>query len=291
MSGGIVSFGTYTFPKTLKEFVSNFGDVVPSTVRMPGLDGAWNSDGDGDAPSQTGKITVGFMLMAETREEMDALRDAVRGLRRQGVARLVYQPTDPTDPARFCLARVNMLIMSERKDNHTDLWQDVQLIFQVSDPVWKVNNYGGHYIGEPGLIIDDPATWTIGGGGYSVAASGLSTSITVPYVGNAPAIPKVFIEPGSGDSCEDVIIERVASSGLVLDSVRYSGVIAFGQSLCIDGEKQIVTVNGAEAWANVMDYQHPDLLRLEPDETSFIVKFKNAGDAADVQFNFYDAYR
>ncbi|RMH11461.1 MAG: hypothetical protein D6698_16305 [Gammaproteobacteria bacterium] len=289
MSGGIVSFGTYTFPKTLKEFMTNFGDVVPATVRMPGLDGAWNSDGDGDAPTQTGKVTVGFTLIADTREEMDDLRDVVRGLRRQGLARLVYQPTDPLDPARFCLARVNMLNMSERKDSHTDYWQDVQIIFQVPDPVWKVNNYAGHTIGEAGLVIDDPATWTIGGGSYNVAASAPLTTVTVPYVGNAPAIPKILIEPGVGNSCENVIIERVVD-GLVVDRVAYTGVIGESQYLSIDGEAQMVTVNAVNAWGDI-DYLHPDLVRMEPGKTTFNIRFKNTSDAATVRFYFYDHYR
>lgn len=289
MSYGLVSFGDYTFPATLQEFNANFGNSVPTTVRLPGKDGGWSMDGGMPPPTEIGSVSVSFTLISDTRAGMDALIDALMAIVNYGLAKLIYQPTDATDDERFCYAYTNYAYISRRPADHTDLWQDVRIIFQVPDPRWLSGDYGGVRIGDPGLEIDSPAAWDIGEGGYLVAASGTSTSATLTYHGNADTIAVVAIEPGTGDSCTNPIIERLNGT-LVVDRVQWTGTVNAGESLVIDGWKQAVTLDAVSSWDNV-EYLHPDLLRLSPGVTGIRITFANAGDEANVTFYYHDAYR
>lgn len=286
MSGGVVSFGGYIFSSPLTTFTSNFSNAVPKTVRLPGLDGGFNLDGDEAADRETGRVTVGFMLQADTREDMDALRDAVNAMYDYGLAQLLYQPTDTAEATRYCWASVNYITMSQRKDAHTDLWQPVQIIFQVPDPTWIVQPSGawligdGSLIGEPGLII--------GGGAVTISASGTSSSGTVTNSGNVRRIGRVYVTPGVGDSCENPTIKRVVG-GIVADSVTWTGTLNAGDVLVIDGARQQISINWVADWDNV-SYQHPDFLRLLPGSNSIVVEFTNAGDAAEVEIYYEDGY-
>jgi hypothetical protein len=286
MSGGLASFGDYDF-QFLQEYSDNFSDPKPNTVQFPGVDGGWNVDGAGAPPTAVGKVSMGFYLDAETREEMDDLRDAVSALVHVGEDVLVYQPTEPTDSPRWTFARVNNIWMSQKKQKHTDLMQKVQIIFQCPEPVWWVNVAGGwqvgdgSQVGETGLVI--------GGSGTTIAASGVLTASAITQNGNTLFVPEIVVAPGVGNSCEDVIIRRKVGT-VVVDEIAYTGVLGATDELSINGRTQRVDVNGASAWDDIA-VVHPDLFRLVPGDNSIEVVFANAGDVADVIFYFRHAYR
>lgn len=286
---GIVRFGGYTFPATLTTMVDNFSDGVPTSTRLPGLSGGWPMDAAGATPTQVGSVTVGFTLVADDREDMDALRDAARAMAEFGLAQLVYQPTEPTDGERWCWARVQYITMSQRKDMHTDLWQDVTAHFFVPDPVWRGGDYGALRIGEPGLVIADPAEWVIGSGGYVINATASGDDDELPYAGNATAAAVVTIKPPAGFSAENVRVERRLGA-LVVDRVQYTGVLTDADEIIFDGERGRVFLNGVSVGENV-NYLHPDLFRLEPGQTDVVVLFDNAGGRADVTFHYWDTWR
>lgn len=288
MSGGVVRFGDYTFPVTLAEFSDNFANVEPQAANLPGMDGGFNLDGDGAAVTAIGKVTVGFTLIADTREEMDAKRDAVKALVEKGVQQLVKQPTNTADATRYCLARVNFINMNERKDQQTDLWQKVQIIFRVDEPRWKSAPAGTWQLGDGSQIGD--AGLEIGSGGEVVAASGINSSTNLVNNGTATAIAQVVVSPGAGQSAEDVEIERVVGA-LVVDSFKWEGTLSAGDVLSVDGRTQRATVNGASIWGAAFSYTHPDFLRIAPGTNTINIRMKNAGDAATVRVYFYDEYR
>lgn len=284
---GAVSFGSYTFPATLKEFSDNFRDGVPSTVQLPGKAGGYNQDGDESLPTQMGQVTVGFTLIADDREGMDALRDAVAAMQTMGYKKLVYQPTDPDEEVRYCWAYVHYISMSRREDLHTDLWQDVQAIFHVPDPHW--------YVDDPDVpkfdaTYDFDATITFGEGAAVYAASGTETSITIIHNGSGVALPILTVEPDTGDTCENPEVRRVDSEGVLRDFVRYTGVLTDADILAIEAARQAVTKNGANAFANTK-YGSPALIRLFPGSNTLKVRFKNAGDAANVRVYIRETYK
>lgn len=290
MSGGVITFGSYTFPTTLAEFEDNFADAVPQSQRLPGLDGGWNEDGDGRANTAVGRVTVGFWLVAQSRSDMDDQRDTVARMLESGLAKLTYQPTDPADPPRFCWARVNYIRMGERKDAHTDLHQKVQVIFQAPDPHWLIGTAtpwalgDGSTIGQGGL--------TIGGGGTPtiINASGTLTSATISHAGNAETIATVSIQTGAGQTCQNPTLQRILN-GHVVDEIAYTGTLGANQELTISGRAQVVMLNGVSAFGPNFSYAHPDFLRLTPGDNAIQVRFQNGGDAATVKVWFYTTYR
>lgn len=288
MSGGIVSYGTYNFPQdTLQEFRTNFGDGVPRTQRLPGLDGGFSDDG-GDPPNtQIGKIDLGFYLVAQSRDEMDDKRDAVMAMYEYGLAKLVYQPTDTNDATRFCWAQVNYINMSQQKHEHTDLHQKVAITFQVPDPKWLVEKYNSETFGD-GYQFDDGLTF--GDGALELACSGVETSHTVTNSGTATAVCMLSVLPGAGNTCENPQVERIAD-GRVLDGVRYTGTLAADDELICDGRTGRAVLAGLSVFGSAFEYEDPAFLRLPPGSSTVRVRFANVGDAATLRLWYYDTFR
>src|SRR3990172_11272451 len=169
MSGGLVSFDTYTFT-FLQDFATNFADGVLHTVRLPGMDGGFNLDGSDAPPAPVGSVRMGFYLVSETRAGLDDLRDAVRGLQYKGLKRLVYQPTDDTDAQRWAWARAQSIQMGEQKQAQTDFWQPVSITFECPEAVWFVDAYMPTWlIGDTDVELGDVGL-EIGDGAYAIAA-------------------------------------------------------------------------------------------------------------------------
>lgn len=291
MPSGVLTFGAYTFPVTLAEFSDNFGDTTPQSIKLPGIDGAYNQDGDGAANTAIGKVIVGFMLVTQSRDDMDTARDAVSAMTTYGLQQLIYQPTDPDDDTRYCYARVNYINLPERKDEHTDLHQKVTVTFQVPDPHWYVTTgslwqigVGGHTIGETDL--------TIGGGGTPVTinASGLSTTGSVTNNGNAVAIPTIAIRCGASQTFVNPTIRRI-KNGEIADEFTYTGTIGNNGEMIITGKTQRAVYNGASILGANFSYEHPDFLRLEPGANDIRVISTDAGSAATVTIWHQDTYR
>lgn len=291
MSGGVLAFGDYTFPSELVEFNDNFADTTPQTVRLPGMSGGFNSDGDKASQTAIGKVVVGFWLVTQSRADMDALRDAVNAMVHYGYQRLTYQPTEPTDDVRFCWARVNFISMSERKDEHTDLHQKVSVTFQAPNPHWFVATTGLWTIGD-GTIIDDPTDVEIGGGGTpeTTVAAGTLTTDTITYNGNAETIVTVVINCGAAETCQNPMIRRIFN-GEIVDQFQYTGTIGNNGELIVSGKTKQVMLDGANVLGANFSYEHPDFLRLEPGVNTIQIIFANSGDDATVTYWFDTAYR
>lgn len=287
MSGGVKSFGSYVFPNggIVHNFSTNFGDGVVNAVRMPGMHGGFNEDGIGTPPSAIGVVRFRFWLVANTRAQMDALRYAAKAMREMGMDKLVYQKTD-LSANLFCMATVHNIQMQEQKGEHTDLWQPVDMIFHVPDPVWLGGAYGG-YVFDGSYDFGDALS--AGGGGLVQNLSGTTTNLTVTNNGNAMTKARLTIAPDTGQSCANPTVQRIVN-GVVVDEVSWTGTLNYGDSLVIDGNRQVIQKNGANALANAT-YLHPDLIRLAAGSNSIKVLLNASGNAAKAYWIYYDAYR
>lgn len=283
-----IRFAEMTFSH-VAELDDNFGDSAPQTQRLPGRDGGWSHDGDHPAPTAIGTVTLGCWLVAPTRAAMDTQRDALLALSAIGLQRLVVQPTDPATPERTCWARVNYVRMSERKDAHTDLWQKVQVVFQVPDPHWYSNGYGVDWQLGSGAALGDIDV-TLGQGAYVINASGTLTSASLTHLGNTPALAAFSIQPQAGQSCQMPVVQRVVA-GQVVDEVAYRGTLSADDEWLVDARRGLVTLNGVSAFGANLRYLHPSFLRLAAGVNSVQVRFANPTDAATVRLWFDHTYR
>lgn len=283
-----IRFAEMTFAH-VAELEDNFGDSVPHTQRLPGRDGGWSHDGDLPAPTAIGTVTLGCWLVAPTRATMDAQRDAVLALSALGLQRLTVQPTDPASPERTCWARVNYVRLTERKDAHTDLWQKVQIVFQVPDPHWYAVAYGVDWQVGGGVLLGQ-ADLTLGRGAYVINASGTLTTASLTHLGNTTALATFAVQPPAGQTCDLPRLQRVVD-GQVVDEVVYNGTLSAGDEWVVDGRRGLVTLNGASAFGASLRYLHPSFLRLAAGVNSVQVRFANPTDAATVRVWFDHTYR
>lgn len=275
----------YTFPDTLQDYRDNFADVVPRTVRLPGMSGGFDQFGDDAAPGQIGKITQRLYLTADDREDMDALRDAVRRIKTWGTKLLWMQPTDPAEGERFCWARMNNVHMPKREQDHTDLFQPVTITWQVADPFWYTRNNEAPFWGN--FDWGDGSKW--GGSATLQDVSGMTTTLaTATNEGNAIALPRLTIYVRAGQTCTNPTIQRIVGAAVV-DEVAYTGTLSAGDILEINCRGASVRLNLADAYDD-LSYEHPDWMRLLPGENTLRVLLANAGEACKVAARWYDTY-
>lgn len=284
MSGGIVSYGDYIFPKTLGTFDENFANQQAKTVQLPGMDGAFDFYADGVAPAPKGRVPVEFRLIASSRDEMDALRDEVRGLQSFGSrGKLVYQPTDPSYAVRWTWARLLTPSMQQNKGQNTDLWQPVRLTFECTEPVWWVDTFVGWTWGDGSQYGDAGLVW--GGNGNEIAAFGDDTTKTMVNSGNTRSTPNITIETQAGQSFQNVTVQRL--DGLLPEeSFTYLGLFVPGDTLFVSGRSQRMTFNGSSDWDN-FDFDTPGFMHLLSGDNPIRVLLGDSGEAAPV--TAYDA--
>lgn len=255
----------YTFPGYDQSLSDNFGNAVPRTERLADLDGGFDAYLAEDAPNEIGNINLAFKLVAETREEMQALIDDVRRLKHLGKRKLFLQPQG-TAAARWCYARINNIAVSRRPSEHTDLNQTVQIAFQVSDPHWMGAEES-----------------------QAITASGTSTDALITNDGNAPALARVVVTCGAGETAENVKIRRMVST-VVADEMAYTGVLIASDELVLDAQAKSVLLNDAVAY-DAFAASNPNWFRLMPGENTVRVIMANAGDDATVTVYWSNTYR
>jgi hypothetical protein len=283
----VIKFDTYTIPN-LQSFNYNFGDSVPQTMRMPMMDGGLDLYGNDRAPSRIGRVDVSFRLVAATRAEMQALRDAVMAMDTWGKKVLYWTPTGSSD-TRFCIAKANAISIPQRPAQHSDLWQQVNITWQVDVPFWYVNEYGGAYWGDGESAWGEEVPW--GGSPVTQACSGFTTDFTVTNDGNAIAIPRLAIVPSAGQECSNPVFQRLVG-GVVEDEVSWTGALDGddGDSLRINCRASTVLHNLADDYDN-LDFDHPDWLRLKPGSNTIRVKFGDPTDAAAASVWYFHTYK
>lgn len=268
----VVSFGEYEFPARWTQFDTNFGDAVPRTVRLPGMDGGYDEFGDDPAPTEIGNVKFRLrvsqpgMDLTSQGTAMQALRDALRGLAAQGRQVLVIEPSGGT-AQRWTMARINSVQASERLPAETDRIQDFVFDFQVSDPRW---------------YSDNAASGTV------EACGAGTTSFTRSNGGNALTVPVITVVAGTAALASGVTVRRV-SGGTVLDRAQYAGTVAAGGTLVIDCRALSVTLAGSAAYGTAFSYDHPAWLRIPPGDNDYQVVL-GAGQSADVTFEWDDAW-
>jgi hypothetical protein len=270
---------TYTFPATIQGLRDNFKNVVPRTVRLPGMDGGFPTDGAGKRASEIGSISFSFYLRASSRADMEALRDAAQAMTNWGLGRLYMQPSDPTDSERWAWCAVNNITTARKEHEHTNLFQLVQCRFLAPDPYWFA----------PGtLTVWGGTTW--GGGEWlsdnTTSVSGSSQYVTETNDGNATTHPIISLL--ATGTCVNPRVQRIVD-GAVVDEVKYNAVLAADDELVIDCRSKSVFLNTDDAYTSAFSYAHPDWLRLLPGDNTVRIAFDGAG-AADVTLGYYARY-
>lgn len=284
---GLMTFGGLTF-KYLGQFDPTFVRGRRPLQAVPGQSGGFNEWGNDPAPTAAGSLRADLALFSTTRAGMDTLRDQVRALYQTGIGRLVYRPTNyPTDPERYTWAAVEDIPMMQDKGGQSDLIQRYSIIFTVPDPFWFAPAYASPTLSD-GYQLNDGLT--LAEGALLVAASGTLTSTTLTNNGNAPAICRVSVLPGAGQSCVNPNVQRVTTE-YVYEEFQYYGTLTTGQELFIDGGRGFAHLLGASIYGPNFRYRTPDLFTLAPGANTVRIRFASAGNAAGVRFWWNHTWR
>ncbi len=220
----IIQFGDYTFPGTDLNFSPNFGDVVPRTGRLPGVDGGYDEYGSMPAPGEVGNITLSFKLVTRQRSAMPALRDEVLALLNMGKQVLRWTP-EGEDTFRFCWARVNNIRIAQQPSKQTGLSQSVVISFQVSAPTWQSYPHTGLWFWDGTYNFDGTKSF-LGLPQHNLTAG---TEFTITNNGTAPIFPILNFECRQstvlrlGVWAESFGLQRISTSGAILDAFIWSG--------------------------------------------------------------------
>lgn len=266
---------TYTFPTNPgdQDFRTNFAELVARSSRMPGVSGGYDEFGTGRAPSAVGNVQHSFYLVSDTRSGMQTLRDAVYQMANWGVGRLIQTMQDATE--RWCWARVNNITMSERRHQHSDLFQQVQMSWQVSDPYWYRPGNEAIWDGAATPVWSNAGAIWDGANGTAISDSG---TISVTNAGSATTLARIIILQTAATTCWNPIVRRVVN-GAVVDEVRWTYGIGLQQYVEINPRSQRVrwvsyasNIVYDNAYArSYFEAKHPDWMRLTPGTNSIQV--------------------
>lgn len=276
----------YTFSQFQRAYRDNFSNLVTQTNRVPGVSGGFNERGDDPLSSAIGDISIQIRLVANTRDEMTALRDQVKEMASWGMQRLFMQPSDPNLGERWCDAVINNIDMPEKRHEHTDLWQEVSINFHVPFPFW-------HEIGTENWSWGDGTLWGSkdwGGSATPKACSGLETEFAVDVAGSATTNPRITIACGAGQTASNPQIERIVG-GVVVDRIAIPETLVTGDSYEINCRAKSFKKNGVDAYTSAVYFNHYDLMQLPVGTQTIRVKFDNPTDAASVTMRWFTLWR
>jgi hypothetical protein len=235
MGARLLRFGAgetlYSIPQFQSDYSDNFGDAVPRTVRMPGMDGGYDNFGRRRTPVEIGSVRASWTLESDSdKTGMTALRDAVRKMHSWGALPLWMHSSDAAnDDERFVVARISNVNIPEDRDGLSDFWQRVTVVWQARDPRW-LSWPGMDYYGD-GTNWDDGGTWA----GPRVDSSVLDGSVlTIIYHGTAPTPTRWRFYDAAHD-VTDLELRRLNFSGHTLDGFRWGGTLAALDALVVDG--------------------------------------------------------
>lgn len=167
--------------------------------------------------------------------------------------------------------------------------QDIELRFAVQDPFWRGVLAGqwylndGHYF-DSGLILDS-------GNEIALSSSPTVATLTIGEAGDAGRAPtravRILVTAGSSA----ITALQIARSGG--ETLTFSGTLAAGDVLVIDGGTMQVTNDGADAYDDLSFTATADLaawFALEPGDNDITVTFTGGGTGSTIAFDYYESW-
>lgn len=277
------SAASYTFPYML-DYEDNFGDLQTRFSELPGVDGAYDNDGEVRSKKGKGVIQVQTAIFAETDADASAKYDALAKIISYGRGRLYLQPADSTLQERWCDVRPKKIPKKMDINAHDDYLRRIPLTFETDFPYWlSLGTYGSQW----DEAIWDNAFWD---SPVTQACAGLQTDFNVLRSGTAPVNPTITIDVGVGQAVSSFKAQRLLN-GIVVDEMFYNAPLLANDQLIFDAFTWEITLNSADAFDNNFSYLRTRFMELLPDNTNNLrVILGNAGDACTVYVNYFEAW-
>lgn len=278
----LTQFGTYTLPLYNRRDQISTGDAGGSlTALVSGV--SYDHYGTDQAPESTMTVSASWEIIETTAAAVQTERDAIRAL--LGKRQRLWART-PSGSWRFVWARLARVRM-ERRIEYI-YYQPVEATFEVAQPGWNGDGHGAPWYldaGEDldeGLFIDNLDQWL---------PSSSPLTMTVNNGGNRTVSDVILTVTAGSDSISNI---RVVCTAQGVDWT-YSGTVAAGDVLTVDGGARSVLNDGSNAYSGfALNAGHAvaDWLRLAPGNNTVVVTFSgNTSDTAIFNMTYYDGWQ
>lgn len=268
----------------------NFDQVRGQLTELPGLSGAFNEYGLSPAPTVPGTITQELALVTTGSQSMDSYRDALNKIVSWGTQPLFKRLDDyPTSAERFCYAFVER-IQDDRSGNHNNRFQRVRLTWRAPDPRWFALPSGWELYGDAQY---GTAQWA--SPNQTLSASGVESEKTFTYNGNVPAEIHLVIKTSASQVVTSpVVIERLVNQYPV-EKITITESLANSEQFDLNARRHKATRTVGALRSSIYDSRFvntaaPWLTAVNGSNT-YRITFGDSGDAATVEWWYYESYR
>lgn len=259
----------YIFPTKVQSFRDNFANVRPSTTTVIGVSGGVDNYGRGVHPTEYGNVTMSFWIVdSEDQDEMEAERDAIKGLVALGTQALIYEHDGVY---RWCWAYINSEDITFNASDAPANFQRLQLNFRADDPTWY--SIVGSFDDVP--WIDSGALWgtieraTLPKYDRGTVTAGATVQVT--NLGNmfSPATVCWEVAGGTavGGTISDMRLYYHARNGAIADDITYNGQVVGGGVVWIDAAEYDVPIGDLD----LLDAATPGWMMIPPGVTNILV--------------------
>ena len=210
----------YTFtPDDQASIQPRFGDTLPESLRLPGLDGGFNVYGTDRAPSAIGNLQAFFWIIATDNgfslSQMEAAQHEIFSMLGRGEQPLIKE--DQAGLQMWTWATVNNVQMAQNARQRAGKYQQWQINFQAPKSRWYAT--GGDLINATDSIFED---------GLPTPAPKIEQvlvndgdTVTITNNGNAPAGAYVRWDIPPGASATNPTLTRFNAVGIQQDYIQY----------------------------------------------------------------------
>lgn len=281
----------WTFTVHQTQYNDNFGNTKSRVSTAPGLDGGFDQFGPKRFAHSVGNVRQTLILHDDGQDStlMTGLRDAVRRAQDWGRQPLFMQPSDSTDPIRFCMAKLDNVQIPEARHLHADLVQPVVLIFNVNDPRWMSLPDADAVYWDDGSTWDPGEDWEEPRYTSSTVATGAAISLT--NNGTAATPIRIKVTAGAGPTTSIGFELENIENGATLTGFLYTKALASGDELVIDSNfDPTVRHNGASDYANFEPVAGSGFIMLPPGTHTINVTGVYTGNHT-VDIEYFDSWR
>lgn len=281
----------YTFiASRVQAHDDTFRTLQPKVDRLPGISGGYSQFGTQPPPAGEGTVTMDYVLVANSVEEITALKDALNQMLWWGEKKLYLKPSNyPTEKERWCMATCVDVSMPV-DDKKSQLWQRVKIKWSVPNPFWyATGSNSGPWRWGDGTKWGSGALWG-GGGNATQIVAGNNNDLTFSTVGNQPTYPKITLTCATGQLVTGPFTIARMVGDVVVDELELNTSLSEGDSIEINVPANRVLLNGTGAYAS-LTHNRSYWLKFLPGSNILRLITGDSDDSYTLSIYYYDVYK
>jgi len=281
----LIQFGTsddvyYAFDDVLSQVRPYFGEAVPLTTTIPGVNGGFNVGGRSASRLGLANLQAFMWFEAVDSNTMQSLIRDVYKMLHWGEQRLFKR--DMAGDVMWTWAMVNNIDLNQNVANRPRKQQQVQLNYQCPRAVW---------FRKPDDVLSSAGAYTEGATRDGSNTVGDGDSIVVTNNGNAPAGLYLKWTVPSGQSLTNPRVARRDGAGTDIEYIQYTGTLSASSTWEADARNHQLQLGGVVS----SDYDKltvitGEWLTLPPGDTTLHISGTFTGGDCTLDLDWWDTY-